>query len=241
VGELDETGQKEITRLVADGGKTIRVSVLVSDPDSSRFLEIEKDAENLIAHLPAPMTAYPTGLVLQSAKTQLNLVWMQVSTLALAFITVFLVILVGLRSLRLSLIAFIPNLFPILSVFGVMVLFHLALDPATVMVASIALGVGGNNAIHLLGMYIVFRKQGKSTPEAIPEALAVVLPASMTAAATSCVGFFVLSWSAFIPIHYFGILSGFAVVIALVGDMLLVPACLVFFADDMRAPRTKKA
>lgn len=240
VGELDETGQRELTRLVADAGKTIRVSVLVRDTDSSRFLEIEKDAEKLIAKLPAPMTAFPTGFVLQSAKTQLNLVWMQVSTLALAFITVFLVILVGLRSWRYSLIAFIPNLFPILSVFGVMVLFNLALDPATVMVASIALGVGGNNAIHLMGMYMLLRKEGKSTPEAIPEALAIVLPASMTAAATSCIGFFTLAWSAFTPIHYFGLLSGFAVFVALAGDMVLVPACLTFFADDMRGRRLSK-
>ncbi|HPO12751.1 MAG TPA: MMPL family transporter [Candidatus Hydrogenedentes bacterium] len=240
VGELDETGQSEITRLVADEGKTIRISVLVRDTDSSRFMEIEKDAEALIAKLPANITAYPTGIVLQMAKTQLNLVWMQVSTLSIAFITVFLVILVGLRSLRYSLIAFIPNLFPILSVFGVMVAFNLALDPATVMVASIALGVGGNNAIHLMGMYMLVRKQGKSTPEAIPEALGIVLPASLTAASTSCIGFIVLAWSAFIPIHYFGILSAFAVIVALVGDMILVPACLTFFADDMRAEKKSK-
>jgi len=240
VGELDETGQSELTRLVADAGKTIRISVMVRDTDSSRFMEIEKDAEALIAKLPGSITAYPTGIVLQMAKTQLNLVWMQVSTLAIAFITVFLVILVGLRSWRYSLIAFIPNLFPILSVFGVMAAFNLALDPATVMVASIALGVGGNNAIHLMGMYLLLRKQGKSTPEAIPEALGIVLPASLTAASTSCIGFIVLAWSAFIPIHYFGILSAFAVIVALVGDMILVPACLTFFADDMRAARKKE-
>ena len=241
VGELDETGQKELTRLVADEGKTIRVSVLVRDTDSSRFMQIAKLADQLIAKLPAPMSAFPTGIVLQSAKTQLNLVWMQVSTLAIAFITIFLVILVGLRSWRYTMIAFIPNLFPILSVFGVMVLFDLALDPATVMVASIALGVGGNNAIHLMGMYMLLRKEGKSTPQAIPEALGIVLPASLTAAATSCIGFFTLAWSAFIPIHYFGLLSGFAVFVALAGDMILVPACLTFFADDMRPPRRQDA
>lgn len=226
VGELDEPAQEELNRIVSADGKQLRLSVLVRDTDSSRFMRIKNDAEALLKTMPPPLDGYATGIVLQLAEAQLGLVTTQISSFSFAFVSIFLCILIGLRSWRLTLVSFAPNLLPILSAFGVMALLDVPLDPATVMVASVALGIAVDNAIHLLTACKTAQQQENSLHAAVGTALAKVGPPITISTATACMGFFALGWSAFTPIHYFGVLSCFAMLMALVADVFLVPAIL---------------
>jgi hypothetical protein len=224
---FEENGGAGAFHLVGADGRSVRLSTLVRVMPSDRFLEIVREAEAALAALPAGFSGYATGLVLQLVDAQLALVDTQVRSFGLAFATIFPCILVGLRSWRLTAVAIPPNLIPILPVFAVMALAGIPLDPATVMVASIALGIAVDDTVHSLATWRRLRGRGLGAEPAVRETYAEVGPAMVTTAVAACIGFFSVMRSAFVPIRFFGLLAGTAMAVALVTDLLVVPALLV--------------
>ncbi len=81
------------------------------------------------------------------------LVMSQLSSFGTAFLTVFGVIFLVFRSLRFGLLTIAPNLLPVLAVLGVMGYLDISMNVATVMVASVALGIVDDDTIHFINRY----------------------------------------------------------------------------------------
>ena len=81
------------------------------------------------------------------------LVLSQMSSFATAFVTVFGVIFLVFRSFRFGLLTIVANLLPVLAVLGVMGYLDISMNIATVMVASVALGVVDDDTIHFINRY----------------------------------------------------------------------------------------
>ena len=118
----------------------------------------------------------------------------------------------------------IPNLMPLLSVFTTMAVLDIPLNAGTVMVASISLGIAVDDTVHFIVGYHRHRIRGQGKNEAIRSTLSKVGPSLIVTTITACIGFFTLSQSAFPPISNFGLLAGIAIIVALLADILLVPA-----------------
>lgn len=161
----------------------------------------------------------------------------QLRSFGVAFCTVFLCLWVGLRSWRFTAIAIVPNLLPILAAFAVMAVLGIALDPATVMMASVALGIAVDDTVHMMSAYRRERHEGRSPRDAATLAMAQVGSAMVITTVASCIGFFALMRSAFVPIELFGLLSGVAMIVALAADVLLLPAILIAADGERREAR----
>lgn len=223
---LGDDEKEAIKRLVRDGGEEVRLSVLITSTESVLFGELVNQAREQIATLPAPMSAEVTGMVSRMEAMQRELVRTQVTSFGLSFVMVFLTVLIGMRSLRLTLVSMPPNVFPILSVFSVMVMLGISLDAGTVMVASIALGIAVDNTLHVLAGYR--REMAEGTPPEVAVRSVLVeagVPMTLTTI-TATIGFFTLTASSFVPIVNFGLLCGVAMLIALAADLMFVPAML---------------
>ena len=81
------------------------------------------------------------------------LVMSQLSSFGTAFVTVFGVIFIVFRSFRFGILTIVPNLLPVVAVLGVMGYLGITLNIATVMVASVALGVVDDDTIHFINRY----------------------------------------------------------------------------------------
>jgi hypothetical protein len=125
------------------------------------------------------------------------------------------------------LVALPPNLVPMAVTFAAMAWLAIPLDAATVMVASVALGIAVDNTIHFLVWYSRFRRGGHDAAAATHAALAVVAPAITAATAASCTGFLALTISSFLPIRYYGGLSTIMMATALACHLLLTTAILL--------------
>jgi len=130
-----------------------------------------------------------------------------------------------LPSTRLALLALVPNLWPVVVTVGVMGWAGIPLDTATVMVASVVLGLAVDDTIHTLGH---FRELAPALGrrEAVAGTLARTAPAYVLTGVILAVGFGVCALSNFAPTARFGGLSALAIVLAVVGDLLLLPALL---------------
>lgn len=223
---LGGEGTKALRRFATEDGRTVRLSAVVNEMDQHRFLELVEHTEAGLAGLPDGFTGWVTGMVLRLVEAQRDLVRTQIRSLGLAVLVVFSAIAFGLRSVRLSLLSAVPNLVPIVAVFGIMSVTGIPLDAATVMVASVALGIAVDNTVHLLVAYGRARSAGRGRQHAGSDAVASVGAAMVVTTATAAAGFFSLCLSAFIPIRDFGLLAGSAMVLALIADLYVVPAML---------------
>jgi predicted RND superfamily exporter protein len=243
---LSEEDLIELGRLVAgvaesdalSASKTVRLSALVQVIDSTRFLRIVEAAEMEIDALPEGYSGYATGMVVRLVQGQLHLVRTQLESFSLAFLMVFVCMLVGLRSWKLLLVSVLPNMLPILCAFAAMALWGVALNAATVMVASVCLGIAVDDTVHMLSAYARERRYGRDCDAALSGALKKVGPAMAITTATACIGFFSLYQSQFVPITYFGLLAGMAMIVALLADVILAPALLAILERERGLTRS---
>ena len=154
------------------------------------------------------------------------LVMSQISSFGTAFVTVFGVIFLVFRSCRFGLLAIVPNLFPVLAVFGVMGWLDISLNVATVMVASVALGVVDDDTIHFISRYRREVAAGASTDDAIETATAHEGRASLTTAIINSCGYGVLLFSEYKPTAWFGGLLALTMAVAFLAEVFILPATI---------------
>jgi predicted RND superfamily exporter protein len=167
-------------------------------------------------------------------ETQRQLLSTLTSSFALTLVCVALILryLVGDRTLALA--ALVPNVWPVLGVLGAMGWFGVPLDVATVMVASVILGLAVSDTVHTLGHFRELAPQvGRF--EAVASTLHHTAGAYVLTGGMLIAGFGVCGLSSFAPTARFGLLSGAGIFLAVVGDLFLVPALLGGRAG--RAPR----
>ncbi|TWU24385.1 MMPL family protein [Novipirellula galeiformis] len=135
-------------------------------------------------------------------------------------------------------IAMIPNVFPVLLVFGVMCHLEIAIDIGTMMTASVAMGVAVDDTIHFLTWFRTNLDRGMSRVDAVIETYRRVGPAMTQTTVVGGLGLFIFALSTFTPTQRFGTLMLMMLATALVGDLILLPALLAGPAGRWFKPRT---
>jgi predicted RND superfamily exporter protein len=229
---------KAVMQLVAGSPKSF---AWVVNPEFSRTnilvrtaLSRSSDIMDLVAkirafgqeHFPPELTVHPTGNLILLTHTTGDIVTGQIQSLSLAGGVIFAIMAAMFLSARVGLIAMIPNLFPILAFFGVMGASGAVLNLGTSIIASIALGIAVDNTIHLMTRLSSEVRVAADQEQALLQTLAAVGKPSLYASVILFWGFLVLYLSTFVPIQEFGLLSAFTIVVAFVGDVVLLPALL---------------
>jgi hypothetical protein len=150
----------------------------------------------------------------------------QIASFSTAFATIFLVILLFVRSLPLGLLGMIPNVLPVVAILGFMGFAGINLDVGTAMIASILLGVSVDDTVYFLIHYIHARQRGAGMSDAVAFTFAVAGKPALFCACVLALGFFVLGFSSFQSLSIFGVLSGFSVLLAVCCELVLMPATL---------------
>lgn len=200
---------------------------------------------------PAGFAAKYTGMVPLVYKTQHELIAGLTSSLLMAFFLIAFVFVVILRSVPAALIAMLPNIFPVVVVFGFMSWAGILVDVGTMMTASVALGVAVDDTMHYLTWFSEGVATGMKPKEAALNAYRRCAPAMTQSTLIAGLGLFSFAFSTFVPTQRFGILMLAILSTALIGDLIFLPALLTckpfgrFFARrrvglrrDLDAPET---
>jgi predicted RND superfamily exporter protein len=159
-------------------------------------------------------------------KMEEYLIGSQIECLVLALVVITLLMSVLLRSVVLGLFSMIPNLTPIAIGLGAMSLAGVSLNPGTVMIGAVALGIVVDDTVHF--MVALRRALADRSPvdEAIRVALSEVGPALAVTTLLLAASFLVLTLGSFAPSIQFGAITTLIVVVALAADLVLLPAAL---------------
>lgn len=147
--------------------------------------------------------------------------------LGIAFVLVFSILALLMRSARLTLAAVPANLFPVLLVFGVMGWFGIPLDIGTATVGAIVLGLAVDDSIHLIVQFQRERAAGFAPAEAMRRTAVVSGRAVLLTTVVLTIGFGVMITSGSASVASFGLVTTVAVLGALAGDLLMLPLMLV--------------
>jgi hypothetical protein len=158
-------------------------------------------------------------------------------SMGLAFITVLLFMTLALRSVRLGLFSMIPNILPVAMVIGFMGWVGIRLDPGTTMIGAVALGLVVDNTVHFLHHLRKRVVAGDDMHDAVVDTLMKTGRAVVTTSTVLALGFWLMLLASFNPNINFGLLSGLAIAIALVADLVVLPAALVVVKPELTAAR----
>ena len=228
---LELAGEEELVcRFVSDDFSTARLSARVASMASTEYRTlIDKIQRSAHSNLSPALTVELTGPVVLYATIIDTLTEGQIRSLGLAFLIITLLMGLYMRSLRIGLISMIPNLFPVLFVLGVMGWAGISLNVVTVMIASIALGIAVDDTIHYLARYRIESNKTGDRVEAMRRTMLHTGKAIVFTSVVMAGGFWVICFSDFRPNIYLGLLTGVAMIAALLGDLLLLPICVQLF------------
>jgi len=144
-----------------------------------------------------------------------------------SLILIAILMMVVFKSFQLGIISIFPNLVPILFGAGAMTLFSKPIDVGTVLVASVCFGIAIDDTIHFISEYSANKKSGLSIRDNI---IKVFNNTGVALTSTTFIlvgGFGVFAFADFVPNFNFGVFSAFVLFIALITDLLFLPAILV--------------
>ncbi|OYP32270.1 efflux RND transporter permease subunit [Rhodopirellula sp. MGV] len=183
-----------------------------------------------------------TGVVPVVYKAQRTLLGSLVESITMAFVLIALVMVVLLNpgstpvpflragnmvsGTMAGIVSMIPNMFPVLLVFGLMGHTGRLVDIGTMMTASVAMGVAVDDTIHFLSWFRSFLDKGYDRLKAVEMTYRRVGPAMTQTTIVGGLGLFVFALSTFTPTQRFGTLMLVLLAAALIGDLVLLPALL---------------
>ena len=224
--------QALINPYLRQDGNQIRITMrlIESAPTLNRKALITKINDYLVNDMKfASTNVHPTGMAVLYNNLLQSLYTSQILTLGVVFISILGMFIVLFRSLSLALLAIIPNLLAACSVLGLMGWIGIPLDIMTITIAAITVGIAVDHAIHYIHRFQVEFVQRRQYLDTIKACHGSIGRAIYYTALTITVGFSILAFSNFMPTMYFGLLTGFAMLIALMSNLTLLPALLILF------------
>lgn len=175
---------------------------------------------------PAGISMKYTGMVPLVYQTEHELIKGLTSSLVMAFVLIMIVFVFILRSVPASFVAMIPNLFPVVIIFGFMSWAGVLVDVGTMMTASVALGVAVDDTMHYLTWFSDGIGKGQTPKEAALNAYRRCAAAMTQSTLIAGLGLFSFAFSTFVPTQRFGVMMLAILFAAVVGDLIFLPALL---------------
>lgn len=189
---------------------------------------------------PAGISAKYTGTVPLVYKTQHALISGLTNSIIMAFFLIAFVIMIILRNVPGGLVAMLPNIFPVIVVFGFMSWLEILVDVGTMMTASVALGVAVDDTMHYLTWFSEGISRGMTPQESAIWGYKRCATAMTQSTLIAGLGLSAFMFSTFIPTQRFGVLMLAILFMALVGDLVFLPSLLTGPAGRFFLARRKK-
>lgn len=204
--------------------QTAAVVVRTLVNDSGAMARLVERIEMRLAELPIQLRPTVTGNGVIVARTLDEIARGQALSLSLAFTAIFAILALLFTSVRVGLLALVPNALPVLVYFGILGGSGITLNTTTGLVACLVLGIAVDDTIHFLARFNAAARQRLDETEGVAEALrAVGRPVTITSLAL-CLGFLTLAGSELRTHAEFGLLASITLAVAWLVDVTFTPA-----------------
>jgi hypothetical protein len=218
-----------ITPYLSADGNQIRFSIRIYESDKSlkRQALIDKIYHHLTSELGYEVEQVNiSGMAVLYNNLLQSLFQSQILTIGVVFIAILLMFILLFRAIRLSIAAIIPNIIAVGLILGLMGWIGIPLDIMTITIAAISIGIGVDDSIHYVHRFRQEFAIDQDYWAAIQRCHGSIGAALYYTTVTVVLGFSILAFSNFIPTIYFGLLSGIAMMVALIANLMLLPVLI---------------
>lgn len=231
---IDTTGQIRLSIKVADVGSK-RMDTLIN------HLVIPKAEEIFESDIKAHIDVNATGTTLLFIKGIKYLILNLRQSLVIAIVLISFIMALLFRSTRMILLSLVTNLIPLIITGALMGYLGIPLKPSTALIFSIAFGISVDDSIHFLAK---FRQELLTNNFNVKNAVtASIKETGSSMIYTSIIlfgGFIIFAWSNFLGTRMLGILTSTTLLMAMVTNLVLLPALLMTFDSGKRNILTKR-
>ncbi len=216
--------------LSKDENKT-RISSRITDIGADRIKSLGLELDHWVnTNLDTSLVSVRrtgTGLILDKNSEYVTKNLLQ----GLGFSILLIGFLMGLMfgSIRMLIIALIPNLIPLLFAASLLGFFGIELEAGVAIMFTIIFGIAVDDTIHFLSRFKICIVEGMDTKSAVEKTIKETGKAIIFTSIILFFGFFVMIFSINPPTFTVGILISVTLVSALLCDLLLLPALLLKF------------
>ena len=187
---------------------------------------VEDDLTRVTQNLDSRPTLQVTGLrtVIESA----NQILLRdlAGSFAMAFVLITPFMMLSVRSVMGGIILMLPNVLPVVFVFGIMGWLSIPMDVASILTASVALGIAVDDTLHCVVWYLRARDNGE-TPERSAEQAIKRCARPMLHTTLICSGAMIpFLFCEFLPTGKFALLLILILSSAIVSDLIFLPSLL---------------
>ena len=221
-------GQDIMPQLVSDDLDRAIIQSKFASTDSKLLNDFVIYMDDFISENSTPECKIElTGMPSVYSQLDKSLINSQMSSLIIAIIMVLLIVGLMMRSPIKGVFAAIPIIATITILFGFMGITGIPLDIATVLVASVALGIGIDYSIHIITHFNHVYKETGDLDKTMEETIMISGRAIVINVMSVAAGFLVLVFSEMVPLQNFGLLVAMSMVGSGLGALTLLPVILI--------------
>jgi Predicted exporters of the RND superfamily len=217
---------EDLTDLKDFSDQNLRIRVPVVNMDETQLSRLFNNIRDEVALSYSNLDVVITGtLVMNNAQNHyvnngmFKSFGVAILTIGVSFILLF-------RSLTYGLIALIPSVVPVLLTGAIVSLAGIPMDLGTMIVGAMTIGIAVDDSIHLMSRYLLMRKRGLGVDAAIKYAMNSSGRAVILTSIILVCGFSVMLLGSFMSYIYVGLFSAMIMSLALLGDLIFMPALL---------------
>lgn len=218
--------REQLRRFITEDGRRLRILVRTTLTGSAAMSRAVAELEAKARELLPNARVYATGTIALMNRTSDAIAREQLQSVTIALLTIYAMLALLFRSLRVGLTALVPNLVPVLFFFGFMGWRGIPLNLTTSLVASVVLGLAVDNAVQFIIRFRRVQPEATGVRAAIIESLRLSGRPIIYANVALAAAFAVFACSNFEPVKSFGLLSAVTILGCLVEDLVLLPARL---------------
>jgi hypothetical protein len=230
----------DVADLVSPDARMALVRARVADLGSRRLEGIYGRIDDGLAGLEQDLPGWRfrlAGMSVVSARNIRQLVRDLGSSLVVEVLVIGCILAIAFRSPLAGLVSLIPNVFPLAVIATLLMLTGRSLDPATVIVFNVCLGLAVDDTVHVLAALTRNRREGVSIATSVRRAVAETGNAVVIGGMVLLVGFAAVTASSVPSLAGFGLLACAAVAAATVAELVFLPALLVVTDEAVRRLR----
>jgi len=222
---LESSGSEELERLISFNRDTIRIGAQLQGEAVVFTYNTGMKAQNLGNEIMGEMAIVKvTGLIFLMGQWIDDIVAGQRRGLLFALISIAIMMVVGLKSLRVGLWSMIPNIMPLFVLGGYLGLFWGHVDSDVLGIAMVAIGIGVDDTIHFLTRLKIEWSRTENVDEAIQKTFHFSGRGIVMTTIILVAGFSPFILSDYLSIEIMGTLLPMTLVAALLADLFFAPA-----------------
>ncbi len=219
----------------------LRLSVPIRNMPASTTADfLQRVRQQIAEHHPALDVEITGSLVMYNAQ-DIYINHGMARSFLLALIIIGLSFMVLFRSVKYGIIALVPSIVPILMTGALLVVLGIPLNLGTMIVGAMTMGIAVDDAIHVMSRYLLAKRSGASTHDAITLAMTQAGRAVVFTSIVLVTGFSVMLLGSFIPYIYTGMFAATIMALALLGDLIFLPALLYLIDGRLDARDSRHA